>query len=445
IMSSVETAEKYGFRRIKLYFMVGLPGETLDDVARIADLMEDLTRSSRRVRFKLSLNPFVPRPHTPFQWERQLSVKEIYERIGLLKDRLKKLRRVEFSWHDPKKAFLEGVLGRGDEKLSDVILRAYELGARFDDRSEFFNFRAWQQAFQEAGIDPEEYLREREPDKPLPWNYIDVGVRERYLLRELRNSRVPRFTPDCMREGCTGCGPWYREGYTLCRTGYRPSRRWAAPVISEPKQDSTFYRYVLVYSKTKPAAFLSELNTMAAFVRALRRAGIRLRYSEGYVPHPKMSFSPSLYLGAESEAEVLYLETLEEYDPEELKDSLNSQLPKGFHVSCAKEATSKPVWEELDSALYSVDLNEFEIDEEKIEKTVMAGEARKKGKVHRFKDFVISWSYDAGKLLLKVRLRGGPGLPHFIAELLGIDPESARGVPVKRLAFYRGDEPFRPC
>ncbi|MCD6086668.1 MAG: DUF2344 domain-containing protein [Candidatus Hydrothermae bacterium] len=445
IMSSVETAEKYGFRRIKLYFMVGLPGETPDDVARIADLMEDLTRSSRKTRFKLSLNPFVPRPHTPFQWERQFSVKEIYERVGLLKDRLKRLRRVEFSWHDPKKAFLEGVLGRGDEKLSEVTLRAYELGARFDDRSEFFNFRVWLRAFDETGVDPDEYLSERDPAKPLPWNYIDVGVTERYLLRELRNSRVPRFTSDCMREGCTGCGPWYREGYTLCRTGYRPSREPDSLLISEPRKENVFYRYVLVYSKTKPAAFLSELNTMAAFVRALRRAGVRLRYSEGYVPHPKMSFSPSLYLGAESEAEILYLETLEKYDPEELKNGLNSQLPKGIHVSCAKEATSKPVWEELDSALYSVDLADFEIDEEKIEKTVMTGEVLRKGKVFRLRDHVISWRYDGKKLLLKLKLRGGPGLTRFLSGFLGIDPEEARGVPVRRLAFYRGDEPFRPC
>ncbi len=444
IYRSIEIAEKYGFRRIKLYFMIGLPGEEMKDVISLGEFVRELTRKSRIVDFRMSVSPFVPRPHTPFQWARQLTIEETEERIRVLKDITRRLRRLKLSWHDPRKSFLEGMLGRGDERLADVILCAYKNGARFDDRTEYFNFNAWKRAFSETGIDPLDYTRERDVEESLPWDYIDNGVYRDYLLREYRKAQKCEFTPNCMKGGCTGCGPWRKEGYRLCVSGIE-DRVFEVPNVQVPRATKFRASYLLKYRKLKPIAYLSDVSTMILIVRALRRAGIKLRYSEGYVPRPKVSQSPSLYLGAESDSHILYFETRERYSPEEILRSLREELPDGLEPVCVVEAKCKPDWKKADSALYEIDLSGWEIDVNRLCDFFEHGIIRKGAKELKLSNVVIEHRFDGKKLYISTRLKNGLSVPIILSELLGISPDEARGIPVRRLYITIDGKPFNPC
>ncbi|PIP14030.1 MAG: B12-binding domain-containing radical SAM protein, partial [bacterium (Candidatus Stahlbacteria) CG23_combo_of_CG06-09_8_20_14_all_40_9] len=163
MIASTRRFRSFGFTHAKLYFMIGLPQETDEDIRGIVKLVDTIKRNTP---VKVSISPFVPRPHTPFQWERQNNIEELSEKISFLKNNIKKVR---VTYRDPKGCLLEGVFARGDEKLSNVIERAYRLGARFDEWSELFYFDRWMEAFNKEGIDPDEYLKERDVEKSLPW------------------------------------------------------------------------------------------------------------------------------------------------------------------------------------------------------------------------------------------------------------------------------------
>ena len=185
IFEGVKSAFAEGIESIKLYFMLGLPTESEEDLAGICELSKKILAIgkgfSKRARVTVNLATFIPKPHTPFQWETQISVEDTLEKQRFIKRNLK-IKGVEVRWHQAEASFLEGAFSRGDRKLSKVIEKAWELGARLDAWSEHFKFDLWQKAFAECGIDPNQYLRERQKDKSLPWDYIQTGVSKEYLL-----------------------------------------------------------------------------------------------------------------------------------------------------------------------------------------------------------------------------------------------------------------------
>lgn len=185
ILEGVKAAFEEGIESIKLYFMIGLPTETEEDLLGICELARKIFETGRtftsRVRITVNLATFVPKPHTPFQWERQISIEETLGKQKFIKENMN-TKRIEIRWHDARASFLEGVFARGDRKLSKVIEKAWELGARLDAWSEHFKFDIWQQAFSETGIDPQEYLNTRNKTEALPWDYIDLEVPKATLL-----------------------------------------------------------------------------------------------------------------------------------------------------------------------------------------------------------------------------------------------------------------------
>ncbi|ACB08517.1 MAG TPA: B12-binding domain-containing radical SAM protein [Thermotoga sp.] len=208
IFATLEAAKKSGWRRVKLYFMMGLPGETNEDLEEMVELLEKV----KRLGFKevsASVSVFVPKPHTPFQFARQISPEEAHERIRTLK-RAKKF--AEVSYHDPRMSLLEGVFSRGDRKLLNLIVKAHELGALFDEWSEMFRFDLWEKAFDETGIDPKDYLREIDPSEDLPWDHIDMGVTKEFLKEEYRKAIKGETTDDCRWNRCYLCGVCFRFG-----------------------------------------------------------------------------------------------------------------------------------------------------------------------------------------------------------------------------------------
>jgi radical SAM superfamily enzyme YgiQ (UPF0313 family) len=186
IFEGVRSAFEQGIEAIKLYFMLGLPTETEEDLTGICELSRKILQIgkgiTRRARVTVNLATFIPKPHTPFQWEKQISVEETLEKQRFIKRNLK-VKGIEVRWHQAEASFLEGVFSRGDRKLSRVIEKAWELGARLDAWSEHFKFDIWQKAFAECGIDPHEYLRERKKDEPLAWDHIQTGIPKETLIR----------------------------------------------------------------------------------------------------------------------------------------------------------------------------------------------------------------------------------------------------------------------
>ncbi len=213
ILTTCANAFSGGWNNVKLYFMLGLPTETDEDVLGIADLVYKIikcwqanaTNKKRGLRVHVATAYFVPKPHTPFQWEQQISPEEYLRRCKLLKSHFYS-KSIEYDYHDPALSRLEAVFARGDRRVGAVIAEAFKRGARLDGWDEHFNYQAWLDAFRRCGIDMEFYTtRGYGEDELLPWDHIDVGVSKQFLLRERHLAYEGRITPDC-REGCAGCG-----------------------------------------------------------------------------------------------------------------------------------------------------------------------------------------------------------------------------------------------
>jgi len=207
-----------GWERIKLYFMMGLPTERREDlegVISISKMARDKGRRySRKTKISVSVAGFVPKPHTPFQWEPQASMEYLAESGGSLK-RLARQANISLNYHDPSQTFLEGVFARGDIRLADVIEEAWRSGARFDGWSECFSLDRWMKAFDSCGVDPDHYvLRERGEDEVFPWEIIDTGISRSFLLEERNRALSEVLTPDCRDAACGICG-WHERGCTV--------------------------------------------------------------------------------------------------------------------------------------------------------------------------------------------------------------------------------------
>jgi radical SAM family uncharacterized protein len=211
LLGACENAFKNGWTGVKMYFMVGLPTETDADVQGIVDVAAKVKAIGRtymggRARVRVSTSNFIPKPHTPFQWCAQATAAELEPRHQLLRIGCKRAG-VEFTWNDPKESMLEAVLSRGDRRLGDVILRAWQLGARFDAWGEYHDWRLWEQALAESNLNADWYAtRERDLWETLPWEHIDAGVTAAYLRREWHNTLNGIQTLDCHREPCNVCG-----------------------------------------------------------------------------------------------------------------------------------------------------------------------------------------------------------------------------------------------
>ena len=213
IITTCANAFSGGWNNVKLYFMLGLPTETDEDVLGIADLVykviqtwkEHACNKKRGLRVHVATAYFVPKPHTPFQWEKQIDPQEYLRRCKLLKDHFYS-KSIEYNYHTPDISRLEAVTARGDRRLGAVIEKALENGAKLDGWDEYFNYQAWLDAFDACGIDPDFYtVRGYDENEILPWDTIDVGVSKRFLLRERRQAYEGCVTQDC-RHGCSGCG-----------------------------------------------------------------------------------------------------------------------------------------------------------------------------------------------------------------------------------------------
>jgi len=356
LLETCKDACVMGWKLLKFYFMFGLPTETLDDVKAIADLVHRAAKTSaeRQMRINVSVATFVPKPHTPFQWEPQISIDDAFARIDLLKKSLPK-GNYKLKWHDPRQSFLEGVMSRGDRKLSRVIEEAWQRGARLDAWTEHYNLNVWQDAAQACNIDLAKYLRKRQFSETLPWQHLETGVDVEFLKAELAKSVTGDYTPDCRVHSCQKCGVCdFKKVSPVVQCKQKkpgdvpgteednqsildvPEKISLAPETNQPnrpEQIKPHHWYRLLYSKLGDIRFLSHLEVIQVFFQALRRAGVKLHYTQGFNPVPKASFSPALPVGTESLAEYLDIDLIEAIiDESEFLSSVNLQLPAGITI-----------------------------------------------------------------------------------------------------------------
>lgn len=346
LLENAYSAYAAGWRLIKLYFMLGLPGETEDDLHAIVSLGRQVKaqgkRTSRGGEVNISVSTFVPKAHTPFQWEPQISGEETVARQRLLRNELRK-GKLNFKWHDWQLSMLEGVFARGDRRLGKLLLAARKLGCRFDGWGERFDAAGWQQAFESCGIDPAWYLRRRGIDEILPWDHLDYGVTKQFLLRELERSGVGSYTEDCRDGACSGCGVCDFDRVRMRTLG--PSDG-TVPGIDSALPDSgavlsEVRRIRLKYTKTGIMRFLSHLEMLNMFSRAVGRAGIQIMYSQGFHPHPRFSFATALSVGVESCCEYMDMDVAASVRPSQVLSDLNRVLPSGVQVVDAEEIPLK--------------------------------------------------------------------------------------------------------
>ena len=345
LLATCRDAFALGWKLIKLYFMVGLPTETEADVEAIVHLAKKARAQvgqgrGRPVQINLGLATFVPKPHTPFQWEGQIGLDESKARINRLKQMLPR-QGYKLKWHDPEQSFLEGVFARGDRRLARLIEAAWRLGARLDGWSERFDLALWRRASAECGLVMEDYLRPRPVDAILPWDHLHCGVDRSYLEAERARAFAQQYTPDCRAHGCQGCGlcdfdrvqPVIQEQPAAAPTPHPAGQSQEHELAQKQKNPPQANVYRVHYTRLGDSRFYGHLEMAQLIFRTLQRAGLPLLFSTGFHPLPRVSFSQALPVGVESLAESFDMDLSRPLaSPEATVGLLNSRLPASIRV-----------------------------------------------------------------------------------------------------------------
>ncbi|MBW2610471.1 MAG: TIGR03960 family B12-binding radical SAM protein [Deltaproteobacteria bacterium] len=358
-----------GWNLMKLYFMVGLPGEEDKDLQDITALARKIAGHAngrgKNAKLNVSLSTFVPKAHTPFMWIPQIDIEESKRRIQMIRDALKG-SRVRVKWNQSELSWLEGIFSRGDRRLTPALIEAWTRGARFDAWGDHFRMDIWKTAFESTGLDPEFYLyRSRPMDEVLPWDHIRSGVTTGYLKKEWKRSLEGKITPDC-REKCIECGVCDHKDVDpiLCKDWAPPSR------MEKPSSDylhADIKKYRITFSKTDHARHLSHLELARVFIRALKRAGLNIVFSKGYHPMPKISFTSALPVGTESIHETVDIELYETMPITRAKEKIARQLPYGVSVIHMEDICRERKKPNLVESHFHITMNGLKIDRNDLE------------------------------------------------------------------------------
>ena len=426
LLEGLRIAYTSGWNVVKLYFMIGLPTESQEDLEGIVSLVQRAARIGRKIaggkRLNVSISPFSPKPNTPFQWDAQDDTETFREKIRYLAGRISG-RSVHLRWRDPKISLVEAALARGGRRCSEAVLRAWRSGAKFDSWTEFFDFERWEQAFLETGLTLRDAVQARSFDAPLPWDHLSPGVRKEFLLRERRHAVDEEGTPDCRNlDACAGCG----IGRAICgalRGGDEQEVQEATRVDrafgrrtrgrDQADQDVAGTRTRIEYAKRGGARLLSHLDLVRAFDRAIRKGNIPIAYSQGYHPHPRIAFGPPLALGIVGMKEYVDLQFSRPFGGD-LMGALESGLPSGVDL-----LRSKSIFKKTESLSASIVFAQYEFRgrfgpevQDALNRVLQAEELIVRRGEDKVMDIRPSIEYlaqdDTGeKLLLVVRMSGG--------------------------------------
>ena len=351
---TLRTLFEEGWHNLKLYFMIGLPTETEEDIESIPKMAMKALKiakqyTKRFVNINIGISPFVPKPHTPFQWYGQSSSTELKRKKRYIKDILTK-KGLKIKGHDVDMSLLEAAFARGDERLAPLIEKAWSLGCRLDAWSEAFDFEKWETAMNLTGIDVTDFAKKTfENSDFLPWEKIDIGTTKEFLWKEYQKALSGDITTDC-RKVCHDCGLGCHKDTEKGRNGEGEKIRKFEDVILSPNlrvpvsplHSLNRFKPVKIrveFSKTGRLRYLSHLELVNTIHRAIRRAGFPLEYSMGFHPSPKISFGPPLGVGIAGLSEYFDMEIFPPFDLGINRKKINNMLPEGI---CVKDISVVP-------------------------------------------------------------------------------------------------------
>ena len=418
IVDTVENAFKLGWQVIKLYFMIGLPTETDDDLEDLLDLVKKLRKmkgpKGRWGKINVSVATFIPKAHTPFQWAGQISLAESRTKINRLHDQLR-LPGIQFKWQNPEVSQLEGLWARGDRRLSRLLVGAYKKGCRFDGWSDKFQYSLWQEALKEEGLDPDFFSNGKQDlSEPLPWDHIDSRINKEFLKTEWEKALDMSFTDDCRQGICAQCGAC---DFKEIEAKTFPDHQLTSFAECEKTNyaEAGSKKLSIYYAKLDQAKYLSHLEMVNVFLRALKRAAVPVLYSQGFHPKPKISFDDPLPVGIESQDEHFTLNVPGFVRPEVVIRRLNAHLPDGLDINSCQLVSRKSGHRAPKTNTYRVTLKDGHFNMEKLTSFNRASDAtisvsNRKGKLKKInlKDMVRSIIF-LDSTRLKMTLLSVPG------------------------------------
>jgi len=334
IVETIHDAIKAGWKAIKLYFMIGLPTETEYDIIETINFIKNIRKIKglEKSNFKINagFTTFIPKPHTPFQWAGQAPLEYSKEVISRIKKELTS-KSIQVKWQQPETSRIEGLFARGDRKLANLLVHAFENGCRLDGWSDHFNYVKWIKSTENSNIDINFYTtREKCMDEPLAWDHMNSRIHKRFFMEEWCKAIKEKTIIDCREGYCHQCGVCDFKNIQpmLNKTEIRLEQN----NIIEDKEEKQPQKIVVVYSKMGQGKYFGHLELVNIFLRAMRRTGIPIQFSKGFHPMPKISFEDPLPLGMESEEERFFISVDQSVDHKDMARQLASMLPEGIAV-----------------------------------------------------------------------------------------------------------------
>ena len=461
ILNAVLTLYENGWSKVKLYFICGLPTETLEDMDEMAELLSKLKYRAKLIKKEKSLKHglditctlsiFVPKPFTPFQWHGQMNLEDVTEHINYLKEKTSHLKGVKINYHDKFVSRIEAVLTRGDRSLCKYIEALYKKGCYLDAWGEYFDKNVWHQTAEECGISLSE-LAEKNYDTtmPLPWDFINIGVDKEWFRNEY--DKALAVHPDCGEQGSTHIVPTCEKGCVNCGVCKNlKTRKILAPHFkaSEKAQKLDFtpidphthetdkreiFRYRIKLTKTGILRYFSHLDWQNTFFKALSRSGLNIAFSQGFNPAMKVSMGVALPLFAQSLCELADIELYDNLQTEDVKQKLEKVLPAGSEIlsivkidKSAKSIDTTVCWAEYEIKLFDDTLYDFEDFKYNTDRVLNSQEIfiekkNKKGLIKKIdiKPCIKSYKFSGNSLfiILKTGQNLEGGIPSLRADVL---------------------------
>lgn len=370
LFNQMPLLKKCGWRKLKMYLMIGFPWEKEEDISIIKEIVRRFEQAGMDIN--LAISPFIPKPHTPFQWLPMENGEALKEKMSIIRTLLRKKGKT-VKYRDVATSMIEGIISRGDESLSPLFEYLSDKGVKLEAWREFFKPDVYYEWFNENGISMDKYLRKREIEEPLPWSFVDTGVDNAFLVDEAKNAELGKLTTDC-HYGCAECGigcknsgsfeiggtgtrSGIKDEFKILNTGSKTDGEFEKSCAGNGLQAAKFTitkKFTLRYGKYGDARYMGHIDAMDILLRALRVSGVSIKMHGKYHPMPNIALSDALPVGIESVCELMEIETeTRTFSDKIVLRKMNSILPAGMKIFEIVESSLKNMLKEYTYILIS--------------------------------------------------------------------------------------------
>ena len=453
ILSTIKSALSFGLNTIKLYFMVGLPYETDEDIIAIIDLIQKIynlhsvnrtikkVHPFRTLKINVSIASFVPKPFTPFQWSAQDKKEKLFQKITFIKNHFKRNKKIRIKYHSLEASTLEAVISRGDRKIGKLIYDVYMKGAKFDAWNEYFDYAIWDASAKKNSIDFEKYAGRRELNEKLCWSHIDIGIKEDFLIREYEKAKTTEITSDCRYNKCVDCGICKKVSPKYLDKEYTTFtyKKFNLPI------NELFFKYRVFYEKESKLRFSSHKDISNLIYRIMRRSSLPVYYTKGFNKHPKVSFCPPLALGISGKNEFFDIHLTQKVSKSEIIAKLKfnstrqspSVLPQDFIIKKVEPLLQSSMKiSHYKNELISI-LSDGTIDWQNkiINYKNNSFFMEKKGKIINLKKVIEKISFQPDGILLYKKIVGA-GIFDILERVFGLPGKELNKLTIERLRIF---------